>query len=78
MAGWGLLNNYTFPNVLQTGSLVILSREICEQRVARLARRFIPGDERTVCSIANPYVISRPVSYNLYTDVTNKNIPNDT
>jgi hypothetical protein len=67
MAGWGLIDNYTTPNVLQTGSLVIITRDICKQRIARLIGIVPNIDERIFCSLANPYVLSRPVSYILHT-----------
>jgi hypothetical protein len=63
MAGWGLIQNNTVPNALQVGTVTILSKHACELQTTQLAGRQILGDEKTLCSIAYPYILSRPVSH---------------
>ena len=58
--GWGEINNGSFPNILQTTTLRILSKHECGRRATALdpegsSRRLILP-ENYVCSIGNPFV----------------------
>jgi hypothetical protein len=62
IAGWGSTYNGSIPNNLQAGTVNILTREICDYKTSILANRMIIGDDRSFCSMSNPYILLRHVS----------------
>ncbi|XP_011500639.1 PREDICTED: trypsin theta-like [Ceratosolen solmsi marchali] len=57
VSGWGYIRNRESPNILQTATVTATKKEICELRASRIAGQNLVMDERTICSISNPYVL---------------------
>jgi hypothetical protein len=65
VVGWGLLENDDRPRKLRVGLVTIITNEDCSAIMSRLARKNHNIDERRLCSVANPYILVRRVSFGL-------------
>ncbi|XP_011493778.1 PREDICTED: uncharacterized protein LOC105369066 [Ceratosolen solmsi marchali] len=70
IAGWGLSNNNTVSQILQTATTIILTKNDCETRISNIMEETASLDDIYMCSIADPYVLLNygdsggPVIYN--------------
>ncbi|XP_011500644.1 PREDICTED: achelase-1-like [Ceratosolen solmsi marchali] len=55
LAGWGQINNTTFPRILQTSPATVLSNENCLARVNQLVSGQFIVDGNIFCSAGNPF-----------------------
>jgi hypothetical protein len=65
IAGWGIVNNSTYPRMLQTVKINIILKENCASTCCALTGQKFVIDQNHLCTVGNPYALIITVSISI-------------